>query len=389
METHLFNSIGLNHRKKLILSHPFFILLKPEEAEELAMLFDEKKVAQGEVIVNEGSAIDNLYFVVSGTASVKRSLTKATISAPIELATLTAGAFIGITNDGFFARDGRRTATVVALSDMILLQIGLGKFDQFIFSKTHLYPAVHEDAAFIMRMALVRQLKFFHTFTMGDIDWLVAQVDEVNFPANTQVFAAGNESDACYLVKLGEIAVCAKSDSSCEKFIPHAVFGENGILEETLRSATAAAVEDSVLLVLKKAHLSRISAYNPRSLKREAILSSGSPMLRGNISVQKQIPVGGKSFFVITNDDNSEYLRLDEKDWNIYQLIDGKITVREIINKCGSKLNNVGTIAKEVNSLLVALESAGFVSGLKFKKTSRLITFLLWMKTVVYEYISD
>lgn len=147
--------ISQTAREKIVANYPFFILLSNEDIRELAALLEEKKIAPGTVIVKEGDPIDYIYLIASGVAHVTKEIKKIDEkSSTLELSLIHEGGAIGMSEDGFFAIDGKRSATVTADTEMRLLQISIQKFAAFISDKSRLYP----DAAACANKMLQQQL---------------------------------------------------------------------------------------------------------------------------------------------------------------------------------------------------------------------------------------
>lgn len=97
-------------------------------------------MAAGELIVKEGEPVDSVFLIVSGDADVRHvTLTDNGTRTNIEsIATLKPGDAIGLAETGFYSISGRRTATVVANTDMVLFQLSVAAFRGFALA----YPRV-------------------------------------------------------------------------------------------------------------------------------------------------------------------------------------------------------------------------------------------------------
>jgi CRP/FNR family transcriptional regulator, cyclic AMP receptor protein len=87
---------------------PLFADLSETELERVASVFKERRFAQGETIIQEGSGAAAFFVIHSGEASV--------LVAGEEKRVLTAGDYFG---EMALIDAGERTATVVAASDMV------------------------------------------------------------------------------------------------------------------------------------------------------------------------------------------------------------------------------------------------------------------------------
>ena len=111
--------IGALHDQRLdrLLTSPVFSGLDEKELKDITRFVGEKSVAAGEEFIRQGETGDCLYVIVQGQASV---FWKDGSDEEIRLATLGSGESIG--EMGYFS-DGRRSASVRALTNLQLLQI--------------------------------------------------------------------------------------------------------------------------------------------------------------------------------------------------------------------------------------------------------------------------
>ncbi len=93
------------------------------------------------------------------------------------------------------------------------------------------------------------------------------QIFSRDLGSGTVIFRQGDEGDDAYIVESGDVEISLDIDG--EKTIianlgPGEIFGEMALIDDSVRSATAMAVEDTELLVLKRDRLMRpIEAADP------------------------------------------------------------------------------------------------------------------------------
>jgi len=127
------NVIDLNKRCEIILKQPIFSKLSPQEAQQLSELLIEVQFSAGDTIVQEADPINCIYFIVNGNADVKKM---ANLDGKL-IATLEPGNNIGLSDTGFYSVTGRRTATVIAKTDILLLKLKLSLFHGFALVNRH------------------------------------------------------------------------------------------------------------------------------------------------------------------------------------------------------------------------------------------------------------
>lgn len=94
--------------------------------------------------------------------------------------------------------------------------------------------------------------------------------------AANAVYELGSPPDACYLIESGRVRICNFTESGKEvrmvELLPGDCLGEIGMIDRLPRFNTAIAVEDSRLLVLKRADFDRLYEAHPeiaRQLNRQ------------------------------------------------------------------------------------------------------------------------
>lgn len=131
---------------QLVKKQNVFSLLTDSETEELASLFAERNVAAGEIIVKEGDPVDSIYLIASGTADVRRVTIKDNAPVINSVAIMSSGDAVGLNETGFYSISGLRTATVVAVTDMVLYRLSVAAFNGFALSHTHVSDVMHRRA---------------------------------------------------------------------------------------------------------------------------------------------------------------------------------------------------------------------------------------------------
>jgi CRP-like cAMP-binding protein len=140
------DTIDLSLKQSFIKKQNCFVLLSDQEIEGLARLLMEKRFAAGETIVTEGDLVDNVFLIVSGEADVRVATMKDRIPQIQSVAVLKAGEAIGLNESGFYSLSGKRTATVVAMTDMVVLQLSVAKFHGFALAYPHVNEVMRKSA---------------------------------------------------------------------------------------------------------------------------------------------------------------------------------------------------------------------------------------------------
>lgn len=106
---------------------------------------------------------------------------------------------------------------------------------------------------------------------------LKAEVGGAFFMSGDIVFREGEAGNACYIVKSGRVRVCKTDRDGNEITLAHLgvkeIFGEMAIIDNTPRSATVVAAEDTMLLTVNEENFEKVFIKNPEfSLKMLKIL---------------------------------------------------------------------------------------------------------------------
>jgi CRP-like cAMP-binding protein len=111
---------------------------------------NEQEFSAGETIVREGDPVDNIYLIVSGTADVRCFLQFNLPTETKSVATLGPGDAIGMSETGLYSLSGKRTATVIALTDMVLLRLSVAVLHGFELSHSHVQTVMAQNAASLL-----------------------------------------------------------------------------------------------------------------------------------------------------------------------------------------------------------------------------------------------
>jgi CRP-like cAMP-binding protein len=141
------DTIDLPIKKSFVKKQACFQLLSDKEMDELAGLLVERHFTTGETIVTEGDLVDNVFLIVRGEADVRVATIKNHVQQFNSVATLKMGAAIGLNETGFYSLSGKRTATVVAITDMVVLQLSVAKFHGFALAYPHVNEVMRKSAA--------------------------------------------------------------------------------------------------------------------------------------------------------------------------------------------------------------------------------------------------
>jgi CRP-like cAMP-binding protein len=140
------DSLTPDEKKTLIKNQKIFSQLTDDELDVLMTLFTEVHVKAGNIIVTEGDPVDSVFIIVSGKADVRRSTVENNQIKTTSLAILKRGEAIGLNETGFYSLSGVRTATVAAITDMVLLRLSVASFHGFALSNSHVGSILRKNS---------------------------------------------------------------------------------------------------------------------------------------------------------------------------------------------------------------------------------------------------
>lgn len=140
-------AIDIDLKKAYLRNQACFTQLTDNEIEMLANLLVEKEFSKGETIVNEGDLVDSVYLIVSGVADVQHIRVVNNQLESESVTTLKVGDAIGLNETGFYSLSGKRTATVVALTEMTVLYLSVAAFHGFSLANSHVNAMMRKQAS--------------------------------------------------------------------------------------------------------------------------------------------------------------------------------------------------------------------------------------------------
>lgn len=363
-------------RKKLIGEHPFFVLLNEQEVSALAILFEEKKIEKGKVIVEVGSIVDAIYLIASGEAEVVRKIMSADKFISLPVAVLHQGEAIGLAESKLSSKEGLRTATVKALTDITLLYLPFSQFEEF-FHNSILYKNMSKILFQAKILNFLKELEPFTELPLEDIQWLAKRIKQVSLPAGKIVFHQGDPGDQCYFIESGEVGVIYTDENNISTNLAtlstQDIFGEIAILTNSARTATVKAITDCRLFVLNRDDFHHIlNRFDDASRKMHFVMKlRNRPYITDSIEVYQQETPEGEKLNIIKNTKQKKYYRLTPQSWFIWQQINGAHSLRVIYEsyKREFKTSNIDFV-KETLSDLYRLGFIGFTFKHHYQKTS-------------------
>lgn len=221
-------------------SHNFlFANLDEEACRSVLQSLQEKKVAEGEVIITQGDEGDYFYIVESGAVEFIKDGAKVNASGP--------GSSFG---ELALMYNAPRAATVTATQPATLWSLDRVTFRKILLDGTHQRRSMYDG--FLKEVPILSDLGSYERNKLADA--LTSQV----FEPGLAVITEGEAGDAFYLVESGEAEVTKAGEGVVKQLKQGDYFGEVALLNDLPRQATVTAKSKLKVATLGKDGFQRL-----------------------------------------------------------------------------------------------------------------------------------
>lgn len=381
------SSIPPFERQALIKNFPCFASLPEEQTKELVSLMREIHYAPHEKIVVENEWVDSVFVIDSGEAEVARESKHRRKIVQVPVATLHSGEAIGLNDTGFYSTTGKRTATVTALTGMLLLRLDIKDLYQFL-QQHHLESAMSAASLQMLRVQFIKQSLPFSRLSHERLQWLAEHVEDMTVPAGTVIFRQGEPGENCYLIRSGQVEILTRNEKEEERKLallkPPVLFGEATLIMHEPRNATARAVEHCELLILPHQYLSELleTEANVARMFMTLMVDRSRPIRNSRVTVHYRTTADEQEITILKNSDNGSYFKLSEEGIFIWKQLDGKHTLQDITLILAEQFHVFAPDA--VTALISKLTKSGFIANLELDEAVNLSTQPVWIKAMVF-----
>ncbi|KAJ3028496.1 UNVERIFIED_CONTAM: hypothetical protein HDU68_001564 [Siphonaria sp. JEL0065] len=249
---------------------PLFASFPRDVMEKVSLSAYEMTRKKGQPIVTKGEEGAEIFFIWSGTVSI--------FVEEKELTHLHQPVFFGELGVLF---KFRRTATVVAKTDVVLIVVTKQKLDEIIALYPEVQKKVDEFSAnkevwwlkqqytsgqekfgseFANDIARknIRKLDLFHDAPDSFVDSLAMTIKCLVFQENQNIVNIGDESDAMYFLLAGTVQVVGETGVVHAEIQQGSFFGEVGVLLNMARTASIRSKGESYVFKLTKDNLDKV-----------------------------------------------------------------------------------------------------------------------------------
>jgi CRP-like cAMP-binding protein/Zn-dependent protease len=378
--------LTLSDKKNILSKQPLLQPLTIIELEELAGLLSETFISTGEIIVKEHDLINTIYFIVTGKAEVSRQELQGGNLVQIPLAVLNAGESIGLSDSGFYSSTNTRTATVTALEPCHLLKLDMAAFHAF--SKLHFQSnnAIMQKAEWLSRIKLIKQAAPFAKLTLDEQVYLADQVTQITATVGELIFSQGDKGEHCYLIQKGKVEIFIKTKDGSEARLAtlksSMIFGEAALLTNLPRNASARALKETELLMLKKDDLIKLTQKDKHVSKtfKALLLNRSRPKQSSMVEAHTTTGDDQEKIMILKDTVKGNYYRLSDEGYFIWQLLDGSHTLRDIAMLFYNEYDVFDT--DTISDFIVDLQQEGFVESSGVNEEA-LATQSLWVRSII------
>lgn len=323
-------------RQALIGKHPIFSLLSESHIQHLAQLMYEIPIPEGFTIVSEGEPVDSLYIIFRGEAKIISHAVSAESTDKIVKGKLGAGDGIGISEANLFSKLGSRTATVVALSEMVLLGISLGSFASFMQHVNELYPGLNKASHKLLQINIIENIEPFAYMNAENVHIILEKIEEKHFLPGQALFEKNAVANDCYLVLKGAVELTMEDPVAKQKktmqLRPFQVFGETGVLMLGHYQVSARILKEGELLVIPGALFLDAIREDPIMIRiMKAISKQGlCPKQISQISVEQDKMSDGQVVYILKKPGHNQFYRLSPEGWFIWKQLNGAKTISDM-----------------------------------------------------------
>lgn len=256
-----------------VTAHPLLKAIEPSHLEGLKDQLSLVTLDEGEVLFNEGDAVDGFYFVISGLLEISR-MQEDQDGDPdndrLVLDTAGAGETIG---EMAILIGGARNASVTAVQPSGLVKFPKAAFDQFLASDQHVVDGLTK--AIIPRLYRNQMVdvlpKLFGELDEQMLHDLEQKMTWVHVPRGQVLCRQGDPSDSFYIIISGRMQVLIQDDSGEPRQVGEMSQGESigemGVFTGDPRSATVIASRQSELIQFSKQEFDEFTAKYPQLMQ--------------------------------------------------------------------------------------------------------------------------
>lgn len=342
----------------------FFKFDKPS-LKKISQLTHEKKYHRGETIIKEGDLFDSIFIIVEGEAKIiEKNPNKE--STPVAIFKKNDCIGMDLKDPHFFSYSGIRHATIIAATDILLLEIHIKDLINHFKSIDPENTKMNEMTEWLLKINFIKHESFlFSSLNNEEVANIANKITKINIPANQIIFHQGEKADCCYLIKSGEVGIYIHEGDNEEKKISAltspSIFGEAGLLTIGYRNATVKTITACELFVLHENAFYNLIRKNENFTQSIMALMVNYFKPTQSPDIQSYRHKNNDSQMVITleNIKNGRYFHLSKESYFIWRKLDGEHTIKDLTISFFKRFNEFAP--DKICNLLYKMSELGFV----------------------------
>jgi putative peptide zinc metalloprotease protein len=355
----------LQKRLSLLKNIPFFTYIAVAEFEKLAVHFHDVSYASGSILVNENEIIDSIFVIVEGRVEVSRQEKRSGKIEPDILSVLHHGEVIGLNDTGYFSASSLRTATVTALTQLLVIRMELRDFKQFLKTHPVNLPNITQSTDTMLLHAFIKKMEPFADVDHNLIEQTIPHITEINLEPGTVIFSQDDIAESCYMLCSGKSEVIlTKSNGDKESIAELAageLFGEMALITNNKRNATVKTLTACKLLVLKQNEFLQLvkQTSSTSSVLTSMLMDRHRPKQCENITIHFRKDAEQNTLVIFRNVTEGKYIKTSEEGLFVWNMLDGEHTLQDIAVAYFYQYHKLAT--ETIGNLVLHLMQSGFV----------------------------
>lgn len=214
--------------------------------------------------------------------------------------------------------------------------------------------------------ALLSTHPIFSSLSFEQLAWLIHQMFSVSLPAGTIIFDQGEAGEECYLIQTGDVEILFKNPDGSYHLLsilpPSSIFGEMAHIMKTPRNAAARTRTECKLFVFSGEVLRTVMGFDASITNAllDLISLRSRPMHAPSVETHRVKTSNQIDIVTLKQTELGHFFRLTPEGWFIWELCDGKHTLRDITIALFEKYDIFNPAL--VSNLIMDLDQAGFIT---------------------------
>jgi CRP-like cAMP-binding protein/Zn-dependent protease len=306
----------------------------------------------------QGESADTVLVVASGSAEV----TQLGRAGPVALATVEPGSVVG--EVAALVRDGRRSATVIALEPLTALALQGADIRNLARDVPEIGARLAQRVEALLRFDVLAHNVLTAGLPFDEQRRLAETVERRDVAAGTVLMRQGDAGDVCYCIAAGRAEVVRRGAGGKERRLdtvgPGSVVGEAALATRTPRTATVRMLEDGSVLVVRRDAL--LAAIDSSTRVQEQLLHllrvRARPRRCAGVTLHERTNADGEVITILKDEQRGAYFTVSPAGRLVWDHLDGEHNLNQLTL---AHFRRFGQFAPElVSAIVLGLVQAAF-----------------------------